>query len=130
MAFGVGIISACSLPLGALTSFLWRLEERVVAAMMAFGGGALLAALTLDLVAPALAQGHHFTLFAGFLTGGALFIGLDRLVMHLCRTDNIRDVIAFPKTQTGADLMSQAPNLVDDDQLKELHVASTWTGDR
>ena len=80
MAFGVGIISACSLPLGALTSFLWRLEERVVAAMMAFGGGALLAALTLDLVAPALAQGHHFTLFAGFLTGGALFIGLDRLV--------------------------------------------------
>lgn len=80
MAFGVGIISACSLPLGALTSFLWRLEERVVAAMMAFGGGALLAALTLDLVAPALAQGHHLTLFAGFLTGGGLFIGLDRLV--------------------------------------------------
>lgn len=80
MAFGVGIISACSLPLGALTSFLWRLEERVVAAMMAFGGGALLAALTLDLVAPALAQGHHLILFAGFLAGGALFIGLDRLV--------------------------------------------------
>ncbi|KAA0213060.1 MAG: aspartate--tRNA ligase [Leptolyngbya sp. PLA3] len=58
---------------------------------------------------------------------GGIAFGLDRLVMHLCRTDNIRDVIAFPKTQTGADLMSQAPNLVDEDQLKELHVASTWT---
>lgn len=80
MAFGAGLVSACSLPLGAATSFLWRLEGRVVAAMMAFGGGALLAALTLDLVAPALAQGHHFTLFIGFLTGGALFIGLDRTV--------------------------------------------------
>jgi CRP-like cAMP-binding protein len=80
MAFGVGIISACSLPLGALTSFLWRLEGRVVAAMMAFGGGALLAALTLDLVAPALDQGHHWVLFAGFLAGGLLFIGLNLLV--------------------------------------------------
>ena len=80
MAFGVGIISAFSLPLGAVTSFLWRLEGRVVAAMMAFGGGALLAALTLDLVAPALAQGHHKALFFGFLCGGALFIGLNLLV--------------------------------------------------
>ena len=60
---------------------------------------------------------------------GGIAFGLDRVVMHLCRTENIRDVIAFPKTQTGADLMSQAPNLVDDDQLKELHVASTWTGE-
>lgn len=80
MAFGVGLISAFSLPLGALTSFRWRLEGRVVAAMMAFGGGALLAALTLDLVAPALAQGHHKTLFAGFIIGGLLFIGLNLLV--------------------------------------------------
>ncbi|GAB4385394.1 MAG: aspartate--tRNA ligase [Phycisphaerales bacterium] len=59
---------------------------------------------------------------------GGIAFGLDRIVMHLCRTDNIRDVIAFPKTQTGADLMSQAPNVVDDEQLKELHVASTWVG--
>ena len=80
MAFGVGIISAFSLPLGAVTSFLWRSEGRVVAAMMAFGGGALLAALTLDLVAPALAQGHHKALFFGFLCGGGLFIGLNLLV--------------------------------------------------
>ncbi len=53
--------------------------------------------------------------------GGVAF-GLDRLVMHLTGTDNIRDVIAFPKTQTGADLMTEAPSRVSDDQLKELHV--------
>jgi aspartyl-tRNA synthetase len=60
---------------------------------------------------------------------GGIAFGLDRLVMHLCGTDNIRDVIAFPKTQTGADLMSSAPNAVDDAQLAELHVASTWDED-
>ncbi|RMH13485.1 MAG: aspartate--tRNA ligase [Planctomycetota bacterium] len=60
---------------------------------------------------------------------GGIAFGLDRLVMHLCRTENIRDVIAFPKTQTGADLMCQAPNEVDAEQLRELHVASTWTGE-
>ncbi|MEM1330196.1 MAG: aspartate--tRNA ligase [Planctomycetota bacterium] len=57
--------------------------------------------------------------------GGVAF-GLDRLVMHLCGTDNIRDVIAFPKTQTGADLMTKAPSGVADEQMKELHVRSTW----
>ena len=53
---------------------------------------------------------------------GGLAIGLDRMVMHLCGTTNIRDVIAFPKTQNGADLMSQAPSAVDDRQLRELHL--------
>ena len=57
---------------------------------------------------------------------GGIAFGLDRLVMHLCGTDNIRDVIAFPKTQTGADLMSGAPGMVSDAQMKELHVKSTW----
>ncbi len=58
---------------------------------------------------------------------GGIAYGLDRIVMLLADTDNIRDVIAFPKTQTGADLMSEAPGPVDDAQLKELFVRSTWT---
>jgi len=51
---------------------------------------------------------------------GGLALGLDRIVMHICGTDNIRDVIAFPKTQTGVDLMTQAPSEVDSAQLEEL----------
>lgn len=48
--------------------------------------------------------------------------GLDRVVMNFVGTENIRDVIAFPKTQTGADLMTKAPSQVTDAQLKDLHI--------
>ncbi len=51
---------------------------------------------------------------------GGIAFGLDRIVMHLCHTTNIRDVIAFPKTQNGFDLMTEAPSPVDQMQLTEL----------
>ncbi len=54
--------------------------------------------------------------------------GLDRLVMNFIGTDNIRDVIAFPKTQTGADLMTKAPSAVPENQLREVHVKSLAAG--
>ncbi|MBX3354851.1 MAG: aspartate--tRNA ligase [Phycisphaeraceae bacterium] len=53
---------------------------------------------------------------------GGIAFGLDRLVMHLCQTDNIRDVMAFPKTQSGQDLMIGAPGPIDQSQLDELRV--------
>lgn len=55
---------------------------------------------------------------------GGMAYGLDRLVMLIAKTNNIRDVIAFPKVQTAACLMSGAPDYVDDVQLKELAIAT------
>ena len=49
-------------------------------------------------------------------------LGLDRWVMLLAGDDNIRDVVAFPKTQRASDLLSGAPSPVDAHQLKDLHI--------
>ena len=67
----------------------------------------------------------------GFLLGafrfgapphGGFAVGLDRFIAVLCGEENIREVIAFPKTQSGSDLMTGAPQSLSDRQLSELGI--------
>ena len=53
---------------------------------------------------------------------GGIAFGLDRTVAMMCKADSIRDVIAFPKTQRGQDLLVEAPSPVEEKQLRDLHI--------
>lgn len=67
--------------------------------------------------------GHLLDAFEyGVPPHGGIACGIDRLMMAIARTENIRDVVAFPKTQTHQDLMLGAPSPVDPAQLEELHI--------
>jgi aspartyl-tRNA synthetase len=61
---------------------------------------------------------------------GGIAWGLDRVIATLAGREQIRDVIAFPKTTSAADLMTAAPSRVDADQLEELHIALVSSADK
>ena len=70
--------------------------------------------------------GHMIEAFSyGAPPHGGLAFGLDRLVMLISGTDNIRDVIAFPKVQNASEIMMQSPDFVEEVQLTDLHIATT-----
>ena len=54
---------------------------------------------------------------------GGLAFGLDRMVMFMAGTENIKDVIAFPKNQNAFCYLTEAPNIVDENQLEELGIS-------
>ena len=56
---------------------------------------------------------------------GGIATGIERLIMLLLNVDSIREVVAFPKTQSFIDPLFEAPDMVDDDQLAELHIRTT-----
>ncbi|MDR9402343.1 MAG: cyclic nucleotide-binding domain-containing protein [Halothece sp. Uz-M2-17] len=79
-ALAMGFVSACSLPLGALTARFWQPRQRALAFLMAFGAGALLSALAIDLVNPAVEAGYFYPLAFGCILGGLLFLSLNQLL--------------------------------------------------
>ncbi|HET8876306.1 MAG TPA: amino acid--tRNA ligase-related protein, partial [Casimicrobiaceae bacterium] len=59
---------------------------------------------------------------AGAPPHGGIAFGLDRIVAMMCKAESIRDVIAFPKTQRGQDLLVDAPAPATEQQLRDLHL--------
>ena len=75
-----GMISACSMPLGSLTTLIWTPKNRALAFLMAFGGGALLSALVIDLVGSAREKRHILELVIGSIIGSLFFTYINQIV--------------------------------------------------
>ncbi len=77
-------------------------------------------------IPPDIAQARFGYMLEAFRYGapphGGIALGFDRMIAILCGTPSIRDVIAFPKTAKGTDLMTDAPGAVDPKQLRDLHL--------
>jgi CRP-like cAMP-binding protein len=80
LAVGLGALSAVSLPLGAITARYWQPANRMLGVLTAFGAGALLAAVTIGIVAPTLDAGQTGPLIAGAVVGGLVFEALNRAI--------------------------------------------------
>jgi hypothetical protein len=80
LAVGLGALSAVSLPLGAITARLWQPADRMLGILTAFGAGALLAAVTIGIVAPMLDADQTGPLVAGAVLGGLVFEVLNRTI--------------------------------------------------
>ena len=78
LAFAVGLFSALSLPLGALTTLFWTPSDRAIAWLMAFGAGALLSAVTIDLFSPAIFKGLFFEVAVGAIIGSLFYLTLNQ----------------------------------------------------
>src|SRR5687767_13402888 len=77
-------------------------------------------------IPPAMVQARFGYMLEAFKYGapphGGIALGFDRLCAILCGTQSIRDVIAFPKTAKGADLMTESPAQIEPKQLRDLHL--------
>lgn len=80
MAFWFGAFTAVSLPLGAMLGIAWKPSQRIVAAIMAFGAGNLLSALTLELIEPAFKHSGFGPISIGCVLGAFTFVGLNQIL--------------------------------------------------
>ncbi len=109
-AFISGIVSAISLPIGAVIGILFRPTHKVVSAVMAFGSGALLAAISFELLDPALATGGIGALAIGFTLGSAVYVGLNGAVQNMGGFLRKRATLSSFAKARGAD---QTESIVD-----------------
>ncbi len=79
-AFWFGIISAVSLPIGAVLGIMFKPPKKFVAAIMSFGAGSLIAALTIELVGPAIDHAGYWPMAGGAIIGGILFVALNQII--------------------------------------------------